>query len=194
MIETKDIYDIRFTLNELLEDRGFGPNNINIHLSIEEVEILTEEFKNNDGILDLFLPGNLENRKKVYIKWFNKVDGEKSDNLLTKTYDMITMINGMTRNDDIIFIFADNNLENITDKMKEWVNSKPNVSLFNYKDLIYNVSKHKYVPKHKKITKTEILELKKNLKLESLLQLPAIEKQILLHDIMDIEKVMLLKF
>jgi DNA-directed RNA polymerase subunit H (RpoH/RPB5) len=194
MITAEIIYKIRLTLSELLEDRGFGNRCINTGLSIEEIEIIAEEFKTNDSVLDIFIPAksdeesdfndfNEEEResvnkldKKVYIKWFSKVEGEKSENLFNKTYDMITEINGMGRNDDIIFILGDLRFDKLTDQMKEWVNGKPNVSLFNYKDLLFNISRHKYVPKHIKLTKTEILDLKKSLRLESLLQLPLIER------------------
>lgn len=181
MIGADEIYKIRLVLSELLEDRGMGNRCINTGLSIDEIELMAEEFKNNDSVLDIFIPNGMsedgiQNDKKIYIKWFPKVDGEKSDVLFNKTYDMITEINGMGRNDDIIFILADRNSGGITEIMKEWVNSKVNVSLFNYKDLLYNVSRHRYVPKHIKLDKTEILELKKILKLESLLQLPLIER------------------
>ena len=189
MITAEIIYKIRLTLSELLEDRGYGNRCINTGLSIDDIQIIAEEFKTNDSVLDIFIPAksfdeedltemgdkNLSN-KKVYIKWFSKVEGEKSENLFNKTYDMISEINGMGRNDDIIFILGDLRFERITDQMKEWVNEKSNVSLFNYKDLLFNVSRHKYVPKHTKLTKPEILDLKKTLKLESLVQLPLIEK------------------
>jgi hypothetical protein len=89
---------------------------------------MAEEFKNNDSVLDIFIPGRMDGElenidKKVYIKWFPKVDGEKSENLFNKTYEMITEINGMGRNDDIIFILCDRNLEKITDIIKEYLSN-----------------------------------------------------------------------
>jgi DNA-directed RNA polymerase I, II, and III subunit RPABC1 len=168
-----EIYKMRFTIKEMIEDRGFPGESINTSLSKDELKVLVDDFVNNDTVFDVLVENE---KRKLYVKCFYNINPERSDMILTRVNELIMRMNEMDKRDDIIFIICDPSLEKLTESMKEWSKKQENNSLFHYKHLIYNFSRHEMVPKHIKLTRTEANKVKTEYRLQSMIQFPGIEK------------------
>jgi len=170
-----DIYKMRFTIKEMIEDRGFPSDSINTSLSKDEIAVLVDDFVNNDTVFDVLVE-SADMKRKLYVKCFYSLSKNREDSTFNRVNELITRMNDMGRMDDIIFVICDPTLEGLTEVMIEWSKKKDNNTLFFYKHLIYNFSRHEMVPKHIKLTRTEANKVKTEYRLQSMIQFPGIEK------------------
>jgi DNA-directed RNA polymerase I, II, and III subunit RPABC1 len=146
--DKKDLYKVRQTLLEMIEDRGYF---------VPDIEKITfEQFviKYDNKNIDIYIK-NDENSKIFYIHFHNE----------NKNFSKSDLKNIMQK---IISTYGDENI-NLILLLKEKENSAvskelskdmyKNVEIFLKKNMIFNVTKHIYVPQHILLNKEEELEL-----------------------------------
>ena len=82
----------------------------------------------------------------------------------------------MTENDGVVFVILSDINENTQEQFNELENKIPNITIFKYKSLMFNLVDHEYVPKHERISIKSIEKLKSDLMISDLEKLPVIHK------------------
>jgi len=145
--DKKDLYKVRQTLLEMIEDRGYF---------VPDIEKITfEQFviKYDNKTLDIYIK-NDKNSKIFYIHFHNENKNfSKSDlkNIMQKiisTYD---------ENINLILLLKEKENSAVSKELSK--DMYKNVEIFLKKNMIFNVTKHIYVPKHILLNKEEELEL-----------------------------------
>ena len=146
--EKKALYKVRQTILEMINDRGITiPESENI--SFEEFEI-----KYNNKNLDIYINDELIN-KKIYVYFHNEIKNySKSDlkNIMQKISNQYE-----DSNIGLILLLRDKENSAITKELNK--DLYKNVEIFLRKNMIFNITKHDYVPKHILLTKEEEKEL-----------------------------------
>ena len=146
--EKKALYKVRQTILEMINDRGITiPESENI--SFEEFEI-----KYNNKNLDIYINDELIN-KKIYVYFHNEIKNySKSDlkNIMQKISNQYE-----DSNIGLILLLRDKENSAITKELNK--DLYKNVEVFLRKNMIFNITKHDYVPKHILLTKEEEKEL-----------------------------------
>ena len=146
--DKKDLYKVRQTLLEMVEDRGY--------LVPDSEKITFEQFtiKYDNKNLDLYIK-DVDKNKNFYIHFHNE----------NKNFSKGDLKNIMQK---IIASYGDENI-NLILLLKEKENSAvskeltkdvyKNVEIFLKKFMVFNVTRHEYVPKHILLTKEQENEL-----------------------------------
>ena len=146
--EKKALYKVRQTILEMINDRGITiPESENI--SFEEFEI-----KYNNKNLDIYINDELIN-KKIYVYFHNEIKNySKSDlkNIMQKITNQYE-----DSNIGLILLLRDKENSAITKELNK--DLYKNVEIFLRKNMIFNITKHDYVPKHILLTRDEEKEL-----------------------------------
>jgi len=161
-------------LKEMLEDRKIDISNLH---SINDKELV--ELHNDNQIFDIKVNDELKviyymaNKIKIQnIKLF--IDEENDKNIIFISKEKLTTNNYKSFSD-----FKDKNI---------------NFQFFFIKELLFNIYKHEYVPKHEVITdKKEIEEIKTKYLLKNLYQLPIILSSDPICKYLDIKSTSLVK-
>jgi len=192
----KKLYLSRKTIIEMLEDRHFLCENQSINIMpFSEFNELYESknlfFNNYTGILDIYstycgVDPKIENAKTI-VKFVISIDKKNSTESISNSTEQKQAINEINnilipttykqydlkdKNDTIIFIICYG--KNLHEVHLQLENDLNNIQMFHLNRLIFNISKHKLIPKHEKISMYEANELKKKLKLDTLEKLPHI--------------------
>tara|TARA_B100000524_G_C23629041_1_gene362496 strand:- start:43 stop:693 length:651 start_codon:yes stop_codon:yes gene_type:complete len=162
------------TITELLITRGYSEESVSIYtagnlLNYKCQKFITEE---NSSYIDIYV----YEKNKTYVKFFSANYKIKMRDLIN-TYQHLLDSMDMDIEDEIIFIFTSDEitLEN-KEILIEFENMFSNIRTFNFKQLLYNITKHKLVPEHSlyKGTKKSLFE---KLQITSDEQLPYILHQ-----------------
>ena len=155
------------TLLELANDRGFTND---YYPNKRIVEYQLRMFQSNSAAFDMHFK---KNDRKLIITFFNKElvnDFKKVDKKILS----LVKIYQIKKTDDIIIIYNKNHLESLSSLKRLFQYQNINTKILSLDFLQFNVSNHIFVPKHEKITKIEVENLKKEYRLKSLRQLPFI--------------------
>ena len=143
----KNLYKVRETILEMISDRGYDIP--------DEEKITLEQFiiKYNNKNLDIFI--NNENKnKKIYVYFHNEIKNfSKSD--LT----IIQQIINKYEDPNISFLLILNDKENSAISKELAKDTYKNVEIFLKKNLMFNISRHVFVPKHILLTPEEEVKL-----------------------------------
>lgn len=157
-MDIKDIYNVRKTSIQMLEDRGYNLSKV-ARVDINEFMIMYEEdnydlVDDDNKIVVSFFKGT---------KTFSKKDLENTVKLLKDKYGEGTKM---------ILVLKEKHNVIITKELtsEQYIN----VELFIFKDLIYNKVRHVGVPEHIKLNEEEIKELLNKYKLNKR-QLPRMQ-------------------
>jgi DNA-directed RNA polymerase subunit H (RpoH/RPB5) len=135
--DKKILYNVRKTIIEMLEDRGYN---------IPDIENLTfEQFmiKYTNKNLDIFIYDETKN-KKIYIYFYNELKNfSKSD--LKNIMQKITL-EYQDEDINIILLLRDKENSAVTKELQK--ESFKNVEIFLKSNMIFNITHHEYVPKH----------------------------------------------
>ena len=146
--DKKDLYKVRQTLLEMIEDRGYF---------IPDIEKITfEQFviKYDNKNLDLYIKNN-ENSKIFYIHFHNESKNFSKNDLKNIMQKIISTYGDETIN--LILLLKEKENSAISKELSK--DMYKNVEVFLKKNMIFNVTKHIYVPKHILLNKEEELEL-----------------------------------
>jgi len=146
--DKKDLYKVRQTLLEMIEDRGYF---------IPDIEKITfEQFviKYDNKNIDIYIKSN-ENNKIFYIHFHNENKNFSKNDLKNIMQKIISTYGDETIN--IILLLKEKENSAISKELSK--DMYKNVEIFLKKNMIFNVTKHIYVPKHILLNKEEELEL-----------------------------------
>jgi len=125
----------RGTIIEMLNDRGYKLTNYSIEITLDEIKVSYAENKINlstqDGKINTIFWDEPLNISKIN----NHVTKLKKDNL-----NLVLLILGRNNVDDEITISQNRNLDSIFGKI--------DYEIFYIDELVFNVTKHHYVPSH----------------------------------------------
>lgn len=173
MITTNELITVRMTLYELLQCRGIQSSSMNIKLSPDAIDILTQELNStiNTTQADIFVVDPIT-KKRIYIRFYNS-DIDPID--MSNEYKRLSASHFLNSTyDDFIFVLLNDISDIPVETVRYLEHLYENVNVFYYKELLYNITKHNLVPKCELLSDPlEKSELKKTLMLKSFKQLPA---------------------
>jgi DNA-directed RNA polymerase I, II, and III subunit RPABC1 len=146
--DKKDLFKVRQTLLEMIEDRGFY---------VPDIEKITfEEFsiKYDNKNLDIYIKDE-ENNKIFYVHFHNENKSFSKSDLKNIMQKLITTYG----NENINLILLLKEKENSAVSKELCKDIYKNVEIFLKKNMIFNVTKHIYVPQHIILTKEEEAEV-----------------------------------
>lgn len=146
--DKKDLYKVRQTLLEMIEDRGF---------IVQDIEKITfEQFviKYDNKNLDIYIK-NEEKDKNFYIHFHNESKNFSKNDLKNIMQKIFTTYGEESIN--LILLLKDKENSAISKELSKDIYK--NVEIFLKRNMIFNVTKHIYVPKHILLNKEEELEL-----------------------------------
>jgi DNA-directed RNA polymerase I, II, and III subunit RPABC1 len=146
--EKQTLYKVRTTVLEMLYDRGYIVSDIE-NISFEEFVI-----KYNNKNIDIFVNSEIKN-EKVYIHFHNEIKNFSKNDLKNIMQAIISKYNDQDIN--LILILREKENSAISKELSK--DTYKNVEIFLRKNMVFNVTKHVYVPKHIILTKDEEKEL-----------------------------------
>ena len=146
--DKKNLFKVRQTLLEMIQDRGYNIQE-NEKITLEEFIILY-----NNKNLDIFI-NDIENNKKIYIHFHNEVKNFSKGELKSLTQKIIEQY----EDQDINLILLLREKENSAVSKELSKETYKNVEIFLKKNMIFNITHHVLVPKHIILKKEEEIEL-----------------------------------
>ena len=177
--EEEQIKLSRKTVIEMLTDRGYQTNKLLPVLPDQLFINMWSKFTNESNVFDIECENNVS--KRIYVKYIKNhivnIKNKKKEIKLDDFHDKLVQINDLLFDDSIIYIVCDTKDTNVMETYESFLEKNKNVEIFDIKRLLFNITKHKLVPKHIKITDIrEINKLKKDLYIDSIYKLPVISK------------------
>lgn len=146
--DKKDLFKVRQTLLEMIEDRGYHVPNIE-KITFEEFSI-----KYDNKNFDIYIKDE-EKNKIFYINFHNENKNFSKSDLKNIMQKIIT--NYEDENINLILLLKEKENSAVSKELSKDVYK--NVEIFLKKNMVFNVTKHIYVPKHILLNKEEELEL-----------------------------------
>lgn len=165
------IINVRNTVLEMLEERGFDEEQLNKNIGKKYLIDLISRFERGVPSLDIFV----NSPRKAYVHFMKDISQNVKDyGGLNNLYLTISESNKMSNNDDIIFVILDEEVND--EKLYTVEDMYDNVTVFHYKKLLYNITKHRLVPKHEKLSNREKIKIKGELMIDNFNKLPVMLK------------------
>ena len=145
--DKQNLFKVRKTVIEMIQDRGFSiPESENISF---EVFMLKYENKN----LDIFIEN--EDNKKVYTHFHNEIKSFSKSDLKNIMNKVMSLYNDP--NISIILILREKENSAVSKELMK--DTFKNVEVFLKKYMMFNITRHAYVPKHIVLTPEEEKEV-----------------------------------
>ena len=146
--DKKDLYKVRQTLLEMIGDRGY---------TVPDIEKITfEEFniKYNNKNIDIYIKDE-EKNKSFYIHFHNENKNFSKSDLKNIMQKIISIYGDETIN--LILLLKEKENSTVSKELSKDIYK--NIEIFLRKNMIFNVTKHIYVPQHILLTKEEEVKL-----------------------------------
>jgi len=146
--EKQILFKVRTTVLELLLDRDYN---------VPDIENITfEQFviKYNNKNIDIFINDEIK-KEKIYIHFHNEIKNFSKNDLINIMKNIILKYDD--QNINIILILREKENSAVSKELSK--NTYKNVEIFLRKNMIFNITKHVYVPKHIILTENEEKEL-----------------------------------
>ena len=146
--DKKNLYKVRKTILEMIQDRGYN---------IPEIENISfEEFliKYNNKNIDIFID-DIDKSKKIYAHFNNEIKSFSKSDLKNIIQKILNEYND--DNINIILILREKENSAVTKELTK--DLYKNVEVFLKKNMIFNITKHVKVPQHILLNEEEELEL-----------------------------------
>jgi len=164
------VYKSRKTVLELMEKQGFDVSEYS-SFSINEIDAM---YSNQQ--LDMLVT-HKTNQKKSYIKYYLSAKQIKPDSLDDIVEDLFEIESILTKNDTLIVVVEDEPNDTIITKVKYLYDRNGIfVVIHNIKRLQFNILNHRLVPDCEILNDSEVEELKKKFKMNSVAQFPEISR------------------
>jgi DNA-directed RNA polymerase subunit H (RpoH/RPB5) len=168
---------VRETVMSMLVKRGYDPQNLNINMGDDTLKVQFKLATKGEqyNACDIFVRKSQDEKYKntqalVHYILSDKATYKNVEDVLKNMIDIYDMKDV----DDIVVIIGHDDVDELNPfyKLEDKYN---NMVVFHHKNLAFDITKHKLVPPHVKITnKSEINEIKKELKIDSLMKLPVL--------------------
>jgi DNA-directed RNA polymerase subunit H (RpoH/RPB5) len=168
---------VRETVMSMLIKRGYDPNNLNINVDESTLKMQFNSATKDEqyNACDIFVKRSEDDRYKntqalVHFILNDKATFKNVEDVLKNMIDIYDIKDV----DDVVIIIGHDIVDELNPfyKLEDKYN---NVVVFHHKNLAFDITKHKLVPPHIKIVnKSEISEIKKQLKIDSLMKLPVL--------------------
>ena len=172
--DVNGIYKFRNTLLQYLDNRDYDISDYNNFSYQEVIEMCAQD--QLDFIVEK--KDKKKSKKKIFIKHMLSSSLPKIRDLINELYDTrkdIPSYLNVKNNDEIIFVISGKISKNLKQyKNKLFNNNKIFISFYNYKNHIYNILNHSFVPKHVKLTDEEKNELIEKYNITNMKNLPEI--------------------
>ena len=146
--EKQILYKIRKTVLEMLYDRGY------IVPDIENITFEQFTIKYNNKNTDIFINDETKD-KKICVYFHNEIKNFSKNDLKTVIQNIISKYND--QNIGLILILKEKENSAVSKELNK--ETYKNVEVFLRKNMVFNITKHVYVPKHIILTKDEEKEL-----------------------------------
>ena len=146
--DKKILYKVRQTILEMINDRGYYVPEIE-KISFEEFVI-----KYNNKNLDIYI-NDINNNKKIYVYFHNEVKNYSKNDLKNIMQKLINEY--QDSNINLILILREKENSAISKELTK--DSYKNIEIFLKKNMIFNITKNEYVPKHILLNNEEEKEL-----------------------------------
>lgn len=146
--DKKNLYKVRETILEMIGDRGY-----NIP---ESEKISFEQFiiKYNNKNFDIYIDDEIKN-KKFYVHFHNEIKNFSKGDLKNIMQKIVNQYNDPDIN--LILLIKDKENSAITKELTKEIYK--NVEIFLRKNMMFNITHHVFVPKHKLLTSDEEKEV-----------------------------------
>ena len=146
--DKKNLYKVRETILEMINDRGY--------LVPESENITFEEFvlKYNNKNIDIFINDEVKN-KKIYVHFHNDIKNFSKSDLKNVMQKVISEFSDQ----DINLILLLREKENSAVSKELMKEAYKNVEVFLKKNMLFNITHHVLVPKHILLSKEEEKDL-----------------------------------
>tara|TARA_B100001093_G_C26797439_1_gene1001793 strand:+ start:1237 stop:1881 length:645 start_codon:yes stop_codon:yes gene_type:complete len=176
-MENSTIIKVIQNVHKMIENRGFDITRVNQNPPMAYLKDIIKLFRDNKNSLDIFIENPSANAevsgKKIYVHFIFNMKNPKSSKEIEDTYETIKKSNNMTINDHIVFVI----FNDVNEKLQNLELEYDNVTIFNYKKLMFNIVDHEYVPKHEKLSAEEKIKLLSDFMIRSYDKLPLLSKQ-----------------
>ena len=168
------ILKIYTILNEIFLERGILRENISSFNSDETLIYKINQFLDTGE--SAYVDFTIEDKYRTYVKFFLPWDSINKKKYI-RTYKEVCNCIGHNYRNEVLFVMLNDEL---TDAQKQDIvileNMYTNLRIFHYKSLMYNITKHKLVPKHR-IYNGDIDKLLMKLQIDNCNQLPVLNHQ-----------------
>ena len=174
--DVNNIYKFRNTLLEYLDYRDFDIGDYK-NFSYEELVEMCK-YEQLDFIVEKKEYKDKKSKKdnrKIFIKHLLASSLPKIRDLINELYDIEPHFLNVKNNDEIIFVIPGKISKNLKQYKNKLFNTRNIfISFYNYKNHIYNILNHSFVPKHVKLTNKEKNELLEKYNITNMKNLPEI--------------------
>lgn len=176
-MDNPTIISVLKNVHKMLKNRGLDISKINRNPPIATLNNMIEMFRNNKNSLDILIentdPAKEYFGKKAYVHFIYNMKNNKSSDELEEIYDVIRKAHNIKDTDDIIIVI----FHELGETVRTLELYKDNLTIFIYKNLMFNIVDNEYVPVHELLKPEEKLKLLSDFMITSYDKLPIISKQ-----------------
>tara|TARA_Y100000389_G_scaffold172606_1_gene181130 strand:+ start:1232 stop:1873 length:642 start_codon:yes stop_codon:yes gene_type:complete len=175
-MDNSTIVNVINNVHKMLENRGFDITKVNRNPPTAHMNNLIKLFRDKKNTLDIMIENTNRDKpdfgKKAYVHFIYNMRNEKSNKEFEDLYDVVTKANNMMERDHIIIVV----FSELTEKHRSLESEFSNLTLFSYKNLMFNLVDHQFVPKHESLTAAEKIKLLSDFMITDYNKLPLISK------------------
>jgi DNA-directed RNA polymerase subunit H (RpoH/RPB5) len=175
-MDNSTIINVLQNVYKMLENRGFDMTKVNRNPPTAHLDHLIKLFRDRKNTLDIMIENDNQDKpnfgKKVYVHFIHNLRNAKSNKEFEELYDVVTKAHNMMEKDHIIIVVFDD----LTEKHRSLEVEFPNLTLFTYKNLMFNIVDHEFVPHHECLTAAEKIKLLSDFMIKDYNKLPLISK------------------
>lgn len=163
------IYKQRLNLIEILKERGFDVSDYD-EFSINHVAVLYQHDQ-----LDLLLKN--KDGKQIFVKHYLDKKSLRVNPIYEMLDDLFLEGKILNKEDDLLIITLDDQNDTLSNTLNTiWETHGIYISVIGIRRLLFNILKHKHVPKHEILSEEEKIELFNHFNIKEPSQLPEISR------------------
>jgi len=175
-MDNSTIINVVNNVHKMLENRGFDITKVNRNPPTAHMNNLIKLFRDKNNTLDIMIENTNRDKadfgKKAYVHFIYSMRNEKSNKEFEDLYDVVTKAHNMMERDHIIIVV----FSELTEKHRSLESEFSNLTLFSYKNLMFNLVDHQFVPTHESLTAAEKIKLLSDFMIKDYNKLPLISK------------------
>ena len=175
-MDNSTIINVINNVHKMLENRGFDITKVNQNPPTAHLNHIIKLFRDRKNTLDIMIENDNEDKpnfgKKAYVHFIHNLRNAKSNKEFEELYDVVTKAHNMEEKDHVIIVVFDN----LNEKHRSLEVEFPNLTLFSYKNLMFNIVDHQFVPDHECLTAAEKIKLLSDFMIKDYSKLPIISK------------------